>query len=364
VAEENDASSRTEEATPRRLEEARKRGEVAKSADFASWASMAGTAGAIAMAGGWLCRDLTQRLLPFLSHADSFDLQNGGAVEVMRLAVTAAAPALVVVLGAGMASGVAGNVLQHGFLWSTERLTPDFSKISPLSGFKRLFGIDGLMQFLRSVLKLVIVAVVAWMSLKPHVRDFEGLARTEPAAVLPIAAALLKSLAFAVLTFLGVGAGLDWLWQRQRFMARMRMSREEMKEEHRQSEGDPHVKARQRKIRIERARRRMIQAVPKATVVIANPTHYAVALKYEQGETEAPICVAKGVDLVALKIREVAEEANVPVVEDPPLARALYAAVEIDEQIPANHYQAVAKIIGFVLSKAKKRPRPRPPPRP
>lgn len=364
MAEENDASSRTEEATPRRLEEARKRGEVAKSADFASWASMAGTAGAIAMAGGWLCRDLTQRLLPFLSHADSFDLQNGGAVEVMRLAVTAAAPALVVVLGAGMASGVAGNVLQHGFLWSTERLTPDFSKISPLSGFKRLFGIDGLMQFLRSVLKLVIVAVVAWMSLKPHVRDFEGLARTEPAAVLPIAAALLKSLAFAVLTFLGVGAGLDWLWQRQRFMARMRMSREEMKEEHRQSEGDPHVKARQRKIRIERARRRMIQAVPKATVVIANPTHYAVALKYEQGETEAPICVAKGVDLVALKIREVAEEANVPVVEDPPLARALYAAVEIDEQIPANHYQAVAKIIGFVLSKAKKRPRPRPPPRP
>ena len=361
MADENDSSSKTEEASPRRLEEARRRGDVAKSADLASWASMAGTAGAVAMAGGWMCRDLAQRLLPFLAHADSFELQNGGAVEVMRLAVTAAAPALLVVLGAGMASGVAGNVLQHGFLWSTERLAPDLSKISPMSGFKRLFGIDGLMHFLRSVLKLVIVGTVAWMSLKPHARDFEGLARSEPAAILPIAAALLKSLAFAVLTFLGVGAGLDWLWQRQRFMARMRMSREEMKEEHRQAEGDPHVKARLRKIRLERARRRMMQAVPKATVVIANPTHFAVALKYAQGETEAPICVAKGADLVALRIREVAEQANVPVVEDPPLARALYAAVEIDEQIPVNHYQAVAKIIGFVLSKAKKRARVRPP---
>lgn len=364
MAEESDPSSKTEEATPRRLEEARRHGDVAKSADLASWASLAGVAGTIAIAGGWLCRDLAQRLLPFLAQPDAFTLENGGAVQVFRLAVTAAAPALIVVLGAGMASGVAGNVLQQGFLWAPDRLTPDLSKVSPFSGFRRLFGIDGLMHFLRSVLKLAIVAVVAWVSLKPHATDLEGLSRMDLAVLLPFAAGILKSLAFAILIFLGAGAILDFIWQRQRHLQRMRMSREELKDEHRQSEGDPQVKAKIRKIRLERARRRMMQAVPKATVVIANPTHYAVALKYEQGKTEAPICVAKGIDLMALKIREIAEEAKVPVVEDPPLARALYAAVEIDEAIPVDHYQAVAKVIGFVLNQAKRRARPRPPPRP
>ncbi len=145
------------------------------------------------------------------------------------------------------------------------------------------------------------------------------------------------------------------MWQRQRFSARMRMSREEMKEEARQSDGDPHVKARQRQIRNERARRRMMQQVPKATVVVTNPTHYAVALRYVEGETEAPVCVAKGLDKLALRIRAVAEENQVPIVEDPPLARALYATMDVDESIPLQHYEAVAKVIGFVLGAAKRR---------
>jgi flagellar biosynthetic protein FlhB len=152
-----------------------------------------------------------------------------------------------------------------------------------------------------------------------------------------------------VIALLLAVAGADWLWQRQRFMARMRMTKEEVKEDFKQSEGDPHVKAKQRQKRVEVARRRMMQAVPTATVVIMNPTHYAVALKYEQGEDAAPVCVAKGLDSLALKIRAIAEEAKVPVIEDPPLARALYAAVEVDEMIPPAHYEAVAKIIGFIL---------------
>src|SRR6185437_4299812 len=146
----------------------------------------------------------------------------------------------------------------------------------------------------------------------------------------------------------------DWFWQRQRFLTRMRMTKEELKEDFRQSEGDPHIKARQKQLRNERARRRMIQAVPEATVVVMNPTHYAVALKYDAGETPAPLCVAKGLDTLALKIREVAEAHNVPVIEDPPLARALYAAVEVDEAIPPAHYEAVAKIIGFILAAGRK----------
>jgi flagellar biosynthetic protein FlhB len=191
--------------------------------------------------------------------------------------------------------------------------------------------------------------------MKPHWHELMGLAAMEPAGILPFSASILRSLVFAVAALMGAGAVLDWIWQRQRFTQRMRMSREELKEDVRQSEGDPHVKAKQKQLRAERARRRMMQQVPKATVVVTNPTHYAVALRYEQGETEAPVCVAKGQDRVALKIREVARENNVPVVEDPPLARALYAAVELDEAIPVQHYQAVAKIIGFVMGQARKR---------
>jgi len=168
-------------------------------------------------------------------------------------------------------------------------------------------------------------------------------------------AGLARDLMFAVLALLALGAALDFLWQRQRFLVRMRMTKEELKEDYRQSEGDPRIKARVRQIRLERARRRMIQQVPKATVVVVNPTHYAVALRYEQGETPAPQCVAKGVDEVALRIREVAEEARVPIVEDAPLARALYGAVELDQIIPHEHYEAVAKIIGFILAGRRRR---------
>jgi flagellar biosynthetic protein FlhB len=169
-------------------------------------------------------------------------------------------------------------------------------------------------------------------------------------ALLPISLEILKKLAVLVISLLLAIAAIDWVIQMQRFMKRQRMTREEVKEEFKQSDGDPHIKARQRAIRAQRARQRMMTAVPNATVVIMNPTHYAVALSYEEGEASAPTCVAKGVDSLALRIRAVAEEAGVPVVEDAPLARALYASVEVDAQIPIAQYEAVAKVIGFVLA--------------
>jgi len=363
MAEDNDPASKTEEPTSRRLDDARGKGDVAKSHDLATWASFAGTAGAMMIAGGAMCQQLAGKLLPFIAQPDQFHLQDGGALQVVRLAALAAAPALALVLGAGMISGVAGNVIQTGFLWATDKLKFDVSKVSPLSGFKRLFGLDGLINFVKSVLKLILVGFTAWLVVKPHASEVLLLGTMDPAGILPFAVSIIKALVFAVMIVMGGGAILDWIWQRQRFSQRMRMSREELKEETRQSEGDPHVKGKQRQIRAERARRRMMQQVPKATVVITNPTHYAVALRYAQGETEAPICVAKGSDQVALRIREVARDANVPVIEDPPLARALFAAVEVDETIPVQQYQAVAKIIGFVLSQAKRRNTPAKPAR-
>ncbi|HLZ74420.1 flagellar biosynthesis protein FlhB [Phenylobacterium sp.] len=350
MSDQNDAASRTEEATPRKLQQARERGEVVKTPDVAPLASLAAAATVVALAGGYLSRNLMTAMTPFLAHPDAMSFDGDGGVAIMKSAVIAAAPVIGAVLAAACVAGVAGNLIQTGFLFSPERLSLDFGKLSPLSGFKRVFGLDGFMQFLKSLVKVTLTALLAWWVLNPHMTELEDLAKLEPLAMMTFAADILRRLVFAVGAFLVVVAGADWFWQRQRFLQRMRMTKEETKEDYKQSEGDPHIKARQKQLRNERARRRMMQAVPGATVVVMNPTHYAVALKYDQGETPAPMCVAKGMDSLALKIREIAEEAGVPVLEDPPLARALYAAVEIDEIIPPAHYEAVAKIIGFILS--------------
>jgi flagellar biosynthetic protein FlhB len=355
VSDTADTGSKTEEATPRRLEEARRRGDVAKSMDVPQWASLAAASATVMVGGSWLAQNLARDLLPFVMHPDAFDLDGHGAVAVARAAMLAAAPVVLAVMGAASAAGVAGNLIQHGLLFAPEKLRPDVSRISPLDGFKRLFGIDGFVTFLKSAAKIGLVGVVAWLALRPHVREFELLPTLSPAALLPLTAQLLRGLLMAILGVLGAIALVDWFWQRQRFLQRMRMTKEELKEDYRQTEGDPHIRARLRQIRFERARRRMIQNVPKATVVVMNPTHYAVALRYVQGETSAPQCVAKGLDNLALKIREVAREAKVPVVEDPPLARALYATVDVDETIPREHYEAVAKVIGFVMQAAQRR---------
>jgi flagellar biosynthetic protein FlhB len=349
MAEENDGASRTEEPTQRKLEQAREKGDVVKTPDLASLASLAAAAAVVAVAGGWLSRNLATALTPFLAHPDSISVGGGGGVQVAREVLLAAAPIMAAVMLAAGAAGAAGNLVQTGLMFTPEKMKADWSKLSPLAGLKRIFGLDALMQFVKSLAKVGMTGAVAWWVLKPHLPQLQNLAALEPGAILPFTADILRRLVFAVAALLLVIAGADWFWQRQRFMTRMRMTKEEMKEDFKQSEGDPHIKARQKQLRNERARRRMMQAVPTATVVVMNPTHYAVALKYEAGETAAPLCVAKGLDSLALKIREVAEEAGVPIIEDPPLARALYAAVEIDEAIPPGHYEAVAKIIGFIL---------------
>jgi flagellar biosynthetic protein FlhB len=181
------------------------------------------------------------------------------------------------------------------------------------------------------------------------------LADLDLAAALPFSCDVLRAILIASLVMLAMSAALDWFIQRQRFMAKMRQSRQEQKQEHKDTEGDPQIKNKLRQIRMQKARQRNLQNVPKATMVITNPTHFAVALRYIQGETPAPVCVAKGTDELALRIREMATTLSIPIVEDPPLARALYAAVEIDDTIPKEHYAAVAKIVGFVMGAGKRR---------
>ena len=242
--ESSDSASKTEEATPRKLEEARRRGDVAKSADLNQTASLAAACAVLVGAGGSLSTGLAQALLPFIAspHELTGLLESGHGAEIGRRAVMAAAPFVLAVLGASALAGVGANLLQQGLLWSPEKLAPDFSRVSPLSGFQRMFGIDGLVQFFKTLLKLVVTGWVAWSVMAPHRTELPNLAAMDPMSALAFARKVLVALLSAILTFMALTAALDWIWQRQRFLQRMRMSREEIKEEHRQSEGDPHVK--------------------------------------------------------------------------------------------------------------------------
>lgn len=356
MAEGSDPESKTEEATPRKLEDARKKGDVARSADVGSALSLLGAAAVILSAGGMFASQIAEQMLPFIAapHTMLGGLETGAGIEIGGRALWAIAPFLGAVMLATIIGGAGGNLAQSGIMFTADKLKPQWNRVSPMEGFKRIFGPDGLVQFLKTFLKLLAVSFICWMVMKPHVREFENLAAMPPAAILPLARDLAIALMAAALIFLSFTAGADYLWQRFRFNKRMMMTKEEVKEDYKQSEGDPHVKAKLKQIRMQRSRQRMMANVPKATVIVTNPTHYSVALRYEEGDA-APVCVAKGVDAVAMRIREVAREHKVPIVENVPLARALYAAVDIDETIPREHFEAAAKVIGFVMGQRKKR---------
>jgi flagellar biosynthetic protein FlhB len=364
VADTPDPESKTEDATPRKLAEARKKGDVARSPDVGSTLSLLGAVAVLLTLGGGFASQMAADLLPFIAspHRMTGALDAGAGVEIGARALWTAAPFMGALALAVLIGGVGGNVAQSGgIVFSGEKLKPDFKKLSPLEGFKRIFGPDGLVQFLKTFIKLVVLGFICWLTIKPHIAGLETLSALPPAAVLPLVRDLCLTLAASAIAFMTVTAGADYLWQRFRFAKRMRMTKEEVKEDFKQSEGDPHVKARQKQIRIQRSRRRMIQNVPKATVVVTNPTHYSVALRYEPDKGDAaPVCVAKGVDALALRIRQVAAEHKVPTVENVPLARALYATVEVDEVIPREHFEAAAKVIGFVMQSRKGRAPTRP----
>jgi flagellar biosynthetic protein FlhB len=354
MAEDRDDSQRTEEPTQRRLEEAEKQGDIVKSPEVATFVLLAGATLTVSGFGRSLASAFAHSFTIFLEQPDQFSLDGGGAMALSRSVVWTLALILAPALALLMGSGLAGQLLQHRPVFSAEKLKPDLSKLSLLKGLKRMFGLDGWMNLLKGLLKIVIVGAVMWTVLWPERGRLEAVMTLAPDQIAADMIRLVLKVMMAALAVLAVIAGGDYFLQRMQFLRRNRMSKQEIKEEFRQTEGDPVVKAKVKQIRAERARKRMMAEVPKATVVVMNPTHYAVALKYESGKMAAPVCVAKGVDALALKIREVAEEHEVPIVENPPLARALYAAVDLDETVPPEHYKAVAQVIGYVMRLTEK----------
>jgi flagellar biosynthetic protein FlhB len=297
-------------------------------------------------------------LLPFVEQPHRLRLDGAFANAIMTSLGEIALlllPAFAMTIGAA----VAGTLVQTGLLFAGERIHPKLEHISPLGGVKRLASRRSLLEFLKGVGKVCLVAVVCFWLLLPELDRLAALPTLEPAQVVAELYSLTLRVVAGVAALLTAIALFDYVHQRLAFLRSMRMSKQEVREEYKQMEGDPHIKGKLRQLRTERARRRMIAAVPDAAVVVTNPTHFAVALQYDMEKSRAPKLVAKGADRIAQRIREVAKEHGVPIVENPPLARTLYAAVDLDEEVPPEHYKAVAEVIGYVLRlQGKLKPRP------
>jgi flagellar biosynthetic protein FlhB len=345
---------KTEDPTQKKLDDARNKGDLPRSTEVTTWFVLAGATLIAALWSGGMASDLSARLARFLGQAHAMPLDAGGLRlmwrDILLILISAAiVPMAVLALG-----GIIGNLVQNAPGISSESLKPKFSKISLLAGAKRVFGPQSLVNFVKSIAKLVVVSAALVLVLWPQRDRLDIVMAMEPGALLALMRESSVQLLLVVLAVLALIAGADYLYQRHSWMQRQRMTLKEVRDEMKQTEGDPLIKAKIRQVRMERSRKRMMAAVPQATVVVTNPTHFAVALLYTR-EMPAPKCVAKGVDAVALRIRALAAEHEVPVIENPPLARSLYASVDLDDEIPEEHYKAVAQIIGYVMQLKSKR---------
>ena len=346
MAEGND-QEKTEPATPKKREEARKKGQVVKSREVSSVAVLLCAMTVFYFGGGWMFSRMTDTVSSLLAKSSQVVLEQENAHtlfwEIFEKYVITLAPLLLLVAFVGIFS----NVAQHGFLLTGEPLMPKLSKLDPLSGMKRLFSLRALVELLKSILKIAIIGTVAYFMLTDEMDKIPALIALNTGEILSFFGAVSLRLGFYTCLVLIVLAGLDYTFQRWQHERDLRMTKQEVKDEYKQREGDPMVRSRIRSAQREMAMRRMMDAVPEATVVITNPTHLAIAVKYEAG-MHAPMVVAKGAGHIAARIREIAAEHDIPIIEQKPLARAIYKQVDIGGYIPSELYHAVAEILAYV----------------
>jgi flagellar biosynthesis protein FlhB len=344
--------SKTEEPTEKKVRDALDQGNIPVSREAPVFASMAALMVIQAFLIGQGVQQLTPTLISLLDDPEGFPL--GTAADAQNLLTVVGLQALrfmvplVVII---VVFGLAASLLQNAPSLVLDRIKPDFSRISLAKGWSRIFGARGLVEFGKSVFKLATVTAVVGVVLRSsEARAFEAM-YTDPVAlpemILTIAMRIVSAICIATIVLVAI----DLAWARFNWRRELRMTKQEIKDEHKQAEGDPLIKARLRSLARDRSRQRMIASVPRATLVIANPTHFAIALRYSREENPAPLVVAKGMDVIALKIREVAEQNRIPVIENKALARALYEAVQVDQVIPAEFFRPVAEIIYFLQSK-------------
>lgn len=342
-----DDSQKTEDPTPKKIQDARKRGQVAMSREVNNWAMLFAGTMFIVMMSGSMSIDMMNYMRGFIEHAGQ--VTEGGVMILVGDAVVQ----ILIMLGLPfllfMAIAFLAPFLQIGALFAPEVIKMELSKVSPMKGFFRLFSMRSLVEFAKGLFKLFLVGLVGTMIVMPYFDRMEHLIDVSPMAAMDEMRYLVIKMMIGVLIIMMVIAVADLVYQRHEYMKKMRMSRQDIKDEYKQSEGDPQIKAKLRQMRMEKARQRMMQAVPTADVVITNPTHFSIALKYNPDEMAAPVVVAKGIDEIALRIRQIAKDNNIILYENKPLARALYDVAEIDEMIPAEHFKAVAEVISYVF---------------
>ncbi len=344
-----DDSEKTEDPTPKKLQEARKRGQVALSREVNNWAMLCAATLIIAVFATSMMGQLTNMMRTYIEHAHAMPQMPGGLADILAGGLMQVMMILLVPFLFLLAAAFFAPFLQVGPIFAPEVIKPDMSKVSLIKGFGRLFSLRSVMEFIKGILKISVVGVVAFIIVYPYFDRFEHLIDLPVSAMMEELRILVVKMMIGVLIVMFIIAGLDLIYQRYEYNKKMKMSRQEIKDEYKQSEGDPQVKGRLRQLRAERAQQRMMQSVPEADVVITNPTHFSIALKYDPDEMPAPIIVAKGVDNVAMRIREIAKENDIILYENKPLARALFDVADIGEMIPSEHFKAVAEIISYVF---------------
>lgn len=341
-------SERSEEATPKRHEEAKKKGQVAKSREIPSVMILMAGVSALFLLGTLMYRQLSLVTVQLLRRVGTFSLDAANIQalnsELIQSVLLILIPFLIVVT----ATSILGHSVQSGMVFSTETLKLDWSKISPWKGLRRILSKDSLVELLKSLFKILIIGGVAWLTIKKEWPRIILLTGQEPGLLFRSICAISWSLVLRIGLVMMLLAGFDYLFQRWSYQKGLRMTKQEIKEEFKMTEGDPLIKSRIRSIQRQLTRRRMMAEVPKADVIITNPAHLAVALYYKSREMEAPKVVAKGAGWIAQKIVEIGRHHQIPVVENKPLAQVLYKTIDLGQMIPSTLYQVVADILAYV----------------
>lgn len=349
------ASDKTEQATPRKKDEAKKKGQVAKSKEVGLSFTLLASTMVLMTFGAYANDNFKQILRLFLTSYLHMTLSYSNITSLAILVVFRTLAIFLPIVLPIMIMGVGANYLQTGFIHTTETIKPQLSKINPLSGLKKMFSIRSLVEMFKDIAIVSIVGYEGYKFIRNnyiYILTFGGFSLDN---VLPAFSKLIIAIFFKITLIMIVISLMDFIFQKRQYNKELKMTKHEVKEEMKQDEGDPQIKGKIRQKQREMASRRMMQQVPNATVVVTNPTHIAVALKYEEGKSEAPILVAKGSESVALKIKEIAKDNDVPIIENKPLARLIYSEIEIDQEIPNEMYQAVAEILALVFKLKKKK---------
>lgn len=354
MADEEDDASKTEDPSEKKLSKAKDEGQIASSQEIKNWAVLLGATAILIMLAPKLAEDVSRVGSHFIANAHDMPEDISALQYLFQQIIfdigVALAPSMAILVALAIAAGLA----QSGLIWAWPKIKPKLSNISLIKGAKQKFSMKALVEFAKGMFKLGIVSTAMVFAIMPFMSHLGVMAAMNLYGVLDEMWKITILMVMASVAVMTVLAAADYAYSKYTHLKQMRMTKQEVKDEHKQAEGDPQIKARIRRVRMERAQRRMMANVPKADVVITNPTHFAVALEYKPDSMPAPRCLAKGVDSVAFKIREIADFHDIAIVENPMLARALYATVEIDEEIPQEHYQAVAEVIGFVFRKRGK----------